>query len=73
MRAEIERELREGYERLAACKTVTEARELYEKLPKTKEAAAEWRAVLREAVDAILGRLAPEGGLPRQGSRGSTS
>jgi hypothetical protein len=40
MRAEIERELREGYERLAACKTVTEARELYEKLPKTKEAAA---------------------------------
>ena len=58
-RAEIERELREGYERLAACATVAEARELYERLPKSREAEAEWRAALRKAVDMILTRLEP--------------
>jgi hypothetical protein len=57
MSIEIERELREGYERLAECETVAEARELYEQLPKSQEAAARWRAVLRKAVDMILGRL----------------
>jgi predicted GNAT superfamily acetyltransferase len=55
-RAEIECERREGYARLAACATVAEARELYERLPKNQEAAAKWRAILRKAVDAILGR-----------------
>jgi hypothetical protein len=57
MSIEIERELRDGYERLLACKTVAEARELYERLPKSQEAAARWRAVLRKAADMILGRL----------------